>query len=82
MFFFTGEVGLVWATWWWFAYETPPASEASAAGAAEAERTGFAVGSIAAIRRAVRPGFPVAFRFSQFKQQDYSVRLAETPQDL
>ena len=31
------------------------------------------------MRRAVSPDFPIAFRFSQFKQQDYSVRLAEGP---
>jgi 2,4-dienoyl-CoA reductase-like NADH-dependent reductase (Old Yellow Enzyme family) len=46
------------------------------------ERTRFAVEVVKAIRRAVPANFPVFFRFSQFKQQDYSVKLADTPQEL
>jgi 2,4-dienoyl-CoA reductase-like NADH-dependent reductase (Old Yellow Enzyme family) len=37
---------------------------------------------VAACRRAVGPGFPIALRFSQWKQQDYAARLFETPREL
>jgi 2,4-dienoyl-CoA reductase-like NADH-dependent reductase (Old Yellow Enzyme family) len=46
------------------------------------ERTRFAVEIIQAVRRAVGPDFPVIFRFSQWKTQDYTARLAETPGEL
>ncbi len=45
-------------------------------------RTRFAVEIIEAIRRRVGPDFPVSFRFSQWKQQDYTVRLAHAPRQL
>lgn len=45
-------------------------------------RTRFAAEIVAAVRAAVSPGFPVIFRFSQWKQEAYSARLAETPQEL
>ncbi|WP_424216852.1 NADH:flavin oxidoreductase (plasmid) [Streptomyces sp. BI20] len=45
-------------------------------------RTRFAAEIVAAIRGAVSPGFPVIFRFSQWKQEAYEARLAETPQEL
>ena len=45
-------------------------------------RTRFAVEVIAAARRAVGPDFPISLRWSQWKQQDYTVRLADTPEDL
>jgi len=45
------------------------------------ERTKFAVDLIAAIRAAVGD-FPIILRISQWKQQDYSARLAETPELL
>ncbi|MFG2885942.1 NADH:flavin oxidoreductase [Streptomyces sp. NPDC048297] len=45
-------------------------------------RTTFAAEIVAAVRKAVSPDFPVIFRFSQWKQQDYSARLAETPEEL
>ena len=51
-------------------------------GTSLSERTRFAVEIVLAIRRAVSPGFPVIFRFSQFKQQDYAVKLAHTPAEL
>ncbi len=47
-----------------------------------AARTRFAVEVIQEIRRQVGPGFPVVFRFSQWKQQDYSAKLAHTPAEL
>ncbi|WP_036498870.1 NADH:flavin oxidoreductase [Nocardia aobensis] len=45
-------------------------------------RTRFAAEIVAAVRAAVSPDFPVIFRFSQWKQEAYSARLAETPQEL
>lgn len=45
-------------------------------------RTKFAAEIVAAVRAAVSPSFPVLFRYSQWKQQDYSARLAETPEEL
>ena len=45
-------------------------------------RTRFAVDIIEAVRRAVGPDYPIILRFSQWKQQDYTARLAPTPDDL
>ena len=45
-------------------------------------RTRFAAEVTAACRAAVGPGYPIVFRFSQWKQQDYAARLAETPAAL
>lgn len=45
-------------------------------------RTRFAAEIIRACRRAVGPDFPIVLRFSQWKQQDYSARLASTPEML
>ncbi len=42
----------------------------------------FAVEIIRAVREAVGPDYPVIFRFSQWKQQDYTARLAPTPELL
>lgn len=42
----------------------------------------FAVEIIKAIRGATSPDFPIVLRYSQWKQQDYSARLAHTPQEL
>lgn len=47
-----------------------------------AERTRFAVELIAAIRAEVGQEYPIILRVSQWKQQDYSARLAETPEEL
>ncbi|WP_339462281.1 NADH:flavin oxidoreductase [Pseudomonas sp. EA_105y_Pfl2_R69] len=47
-----------------------------------AQRSRFAIELIQAVRAAVGPDFPIIFRFSQWKQQDYSARLVETPQAL
>jgi 2,4-dienoyl-CoA reductase-like NADH-dependent reductase (Old Yellow Enzyme family) len=47
-----------------------------------AARARFAAEIVAAVREAVSPGFPVLFRYSQWKQQDYTARLAETPEEL
>jgi 2,4-dienoyl-CoA reductase-like NADH-dependent reductase (Old Yellow Enzyme family) len=48
-------------------------------GATIRERSRFAVEIVAAVRAAVGPGFPIILRLSQWKQQDYTVRLADTP---
>ncbi len=51
-------------------------------GGSMANRSRFAVEIVKRIRAATTPDFPIVFRFSQWKQQDYSARLAETPQLL
>ncbi|MET8631106.1 NADH:flavin oxidoreductase [Kitasatospora sp. NPDC004669] len=45
-------------------------------------RTKFTAELVAAVREAVSPGFPVIFRYSQWKSENYDARLAETPQEL
>lgn len=45
-------------------------------------RTRFVVEMIGAIRAAVGPEMPIMLRFSQWKQQDYTARLAATPTEL
>lgn len=47
-----------------------------------AERSRFAAALVAAVREAVGPDFPIILRVSQWKQQDYSVRLAATPDEM
>ncbi len=46
------------------------------------ERATFAADIIREIRRVVGKDFPIILRFSQWKQQDYGARLAETPEEL
>jgi len=46
------------------------------------KRTHFAVQVIEEVRRNVGRDFPVCLRFSQWKLQDYSAKLAGTPQEL
>jgi 2,4-dienoyl-CoA reductase-like NADH-dependent reductase (Old Yellow Enzyme family) len=45
-------------------------------------RLRFAVEIVAAARAAVGPDFPISFRYSQWKQQDFTARLVDNPQDL
>ncbi|MGX1251961.1 2,4-dienoyl-CoA reductase-like NADH-dependent reductase (Old Yellow Enzyme family) [Streptomyces ambofaciens] len=45
-------------------------------------RTRFAAEIVAAVRETVSADFPVLFRYSQWKQDVYGARLAETPQEL
>jgi 2,4-dienoyl-CoA reductase-like NADH-dependent reductase (Old Yellow Enzyme family) len=45
-------------------------------------RTRFAVAVTQAVRAAVDPGFPVLFRVSQFTQEDYAARIADTPAEF
>nr|WP_209738090.1 NADH:flavin oxidoreductase [Aureimonas populi] len=51
-------------------------------GATIRERSRFAGEVVAAIRAAVGPDFPIILRLSQWKQQDYKARLAETPDEM
>ena len=43
------------------------------------ERSRFAADILRACREAVGPDYPIIIRLSQWKQQDFSARLAETP---
>jgi 2,4-dienoyl-CoA reductase-like NADH-dependent reductase (Old Yellow Enzyme family) len=45
-------------------------------------RVRFACDIVKGIRAKVSADFPIIFRFSQWKQQDYSARLAQTPEEL
>jgi 2,4-dienoyl-CoA reductase-like NADH-dependent reductase (Old Yellow Enzyme family) len=51
-------------------------------GGSIARRTRFAAELVKAIRAEVGPDFPILFRISQWKLQDYEARLAETPEEL
>lgn len=46
------------------------------------ERANFAAEIIAECRKAVGPDMPIILRFSQWKQQEYTARLADTPDKL
>jgi len=46
------------------------------------ERSRFAADIVRAVRASVGPEFPLILRVSQWKQQDYAARLAETPQEM
>ncbi len=48
-------------------------------GATLPERARFAAELVRGVRAAVGPDFPISLRVSQWKQQDYTVRLAATP---
>ncbi|WP_375382829.1 NADH:flavin oxidoreductase [uncultured Sphingomonas sp.] len=48
-------------------------------GASLRERSRFAAEVVGAVRAAIGPDFPLILRVSQWKQQDYGARLAETP---
>ncbi|MFE7275090.1 NADH:flavin oxidoreductase [Streptomyces sp. NPDC057623] len=45
-------------------------------------RTTFAAEIVAAVREKVSASFPIIFRYSQWKQEAYDARLAETPEEL
>ncbi len=47
-----------------------------------AQRSRFAIELISKTRAAVGPDFPIILRWSQWKQQDYTARLATTPEAL
>ena len=45
-------------------------------------RARFAADILKAVRKAVGPDYPVIIRISQWKQQDYEVKLAKTPKEM
>ncbi|REL30843.1 NADH:flavin oxidoreductase [Thalassotalea euphylliae] len=47
-----------------------------------AARSKFAIELVTKMRAAVGDDYPIIFRWSQWKQQDYSARLVETPEAL
>jgi 2,4-dienoyl-CoA reductase-like NADH-dependent reductase (Old Yellow Enzyme family) len=51
-------------------------------GGSIAGRVRFSAGVTAAVRDAVGPDFPIAFRFSQWKGGAYDARIAENPAEL
>lgn len=51
-------------------------------GATLKERSRYAAEVIAAIRAEVGSDYPIILRVSQWKQQDFSARLAETPEEM
>ncbi|MYM62254.1 NADH:flavin oxidoreductase [Pseudomaricurvus sp. HS19] len=46
------------------------------------QRSRFAIELIKAVRAAVGEEYPIIFRYSQFKQQEYGAKLVETPEQL
>lgn len=46
------------------------------------ERARFAAEILKAVRAAVGPDYPVIIRLSQWKQQDFTVKLAHTPKEM
>lgn len=51
-------------------------------GATLVQRGKFAAEILKAVRVAVGPDYPVIIRLSQWKQQDFTARLAQTPQEM
>ncbi|WP_188062420.1 12-oxophytodienoate reductase [Sphingobium sp. KCTC 72723] len=51
-------------------------------GGGAAARALFAAEVVRAVRAATAPDFPIIFRFSQWKLQDYDARSAQTPDEL
>ncbi|HEX2558529.1 MAG TPA: 12-oxophytodienoate reductase, partial [Phenylobacterium sp.] len=51
-------------------------------GASLVDRSRFAAEILREVRRAVGPDYPVILRISQWKQQDYAVKLAHTPDEM
>ena len=51
-------------------------------GATLAERTAYPAEIVAAIREATGPDFVISFRFSQWKEVDYTARIARHPDEL
>ncbi|MER6953136.1 MULTISPECIES: NADH:flavin oxidoreductase [unclassified Streptomyces] len=55
---------------------------ADAYGGDSVARAKFAAEIVAAVRETVSAEFPIIFRYSQWKQEAYDARLAETPEEL
>jgi len=47
-----------------------------------AARGRFAADILKAVRRVVSPNYPVIIRLSQWKQQDFAARIAQTPEEM
>jgi 2,4-dienoyl-CoA reductase-like NADH-dependent reductase (Old Yellow Enzyme family) len=45
-------------------------------------RTSFVAEIVKAVRKLVGPDYPIILRFSQWKQRDYTAKLAQTPEEL
>lgn len=45
-------------------------------------RTSFVTEIVKAVRKLVGPDYPIILRFSQWKQRDYTAKLAQTPEEL
>ena len=60
----------------------PPTAAPISIGGGAAGRVRFSAEVAAAVRAAVGPDFPVAFRFSQWKVGQYDARIAQTPDEL
>jgi 2,4-dienoyl-CoA reductase-like NADH-dependent reductase (Old Yellow Enzyme family) len=74
-----GAHGYLIDTFFW--HETNQRTDAWG-GEALSQRARFGVEVVRAMRRRVGSDFPISFRWSQFKQQNYRARLAETPEGL
>lgn len=46
------------------------------------DRSPFAADVIKSVREAVGPDMPIALRVRQWRQQDFDVRLAHTPEEM
>ena len=51
-------------------------------GATLLERSRFAMDVVKAVRASVGADFPIILRLSQWKQQDYTAKLAQTPEEM
>ncbi len=65
-----------------FLWSGTNAREDAFGGATLKERLHFAVEAVKAVRAAVGADFPILLRLSQWKQQDFDVRLAHTPDEM
>ncbi len=65
-----------------FFWEGTNEREDAFGGAGIAGRARFAAEILRAVRLAVGPDFPVIIRLSQWKQQDFNVKLAHTPAEM
>ena len=65
-----------------FFWEGTNARDDTFGGPSVPERARFAAEILKAVRGAVGPDFPVIIRLSQWKQQDFTARLAHTPDQM
>jgi 2,4-dienoyl-CoA reductase-like NADH-dependent reductase (Old Yellow Enzyme family) len=65
-----------------FFWEGTNARDDRFGGPAIGERARFAAEIVAAVRAAVGPDFLIIIRLSQWKQQDFTARLAQTPAEM